>query len=60
MAHQVIEDLLADDAHHLKRLLGCHRVDQHVAVDADKVLGVEYAVLILAPSAPAPHDSARR
>ena len=46
-SYQVIEDLLADDADHLKGLLGGDRVDQQIAVDADEMLRVENAVLVL-------------
>ena len=46
--YKVVQNLVPDDAHHLKALLAADRVDDHVAVDADKVLGVEDAVLVLA------------
>jgi hypothetical protein len=45
--HEVVEDLIPDDARHLETLLACDRVDDHVAVDTDEVLGVKNAVLIL-------------
>jgi hypothetical protein len=45
--YQVVEDLVADDARHLEALLAGDRVDNDVAVDADEVLRVEDAVLIL-------------
>lgn len=44
----MVQDLISDDAHHLEALLAANRVDDHVAVDADEVLGVEDAVFILA------------
>ena len=44
----MIQDLISDDAHHLEALLAANRVDDHVAVDANEVLGVEDAVFILA------------
>jgi hypothetical protein len=44
----VIQNLIPYDAHHLEALLAADRVDDHVAVDADEVLGVEDAVLVLA------------
>jgi hypothetical protein len=44
----VVQDLVPDDLHHLKRLQRRHAVDEHVAVDADEVLRVEDAVLVLA------------
>lgn len=43
----MVEDLVANDAHHLKRLLRADRVDKHVAVDANEVLGIENRVFIL-------------
>ena len=46
-AYQVVEKLLTNDLDHLKGLQRCNRIDQHVAVDTDKVLAVHYAVLIL-------------
>ena len=47
MTYQVVEDLVTDDAGHLEALLARHRVDDEVAMDADKVLGVEDAVFVL-------------
>ena len=44
----MVEDLVADNARHLEALLACNRVDDHVAMDADEVLRIEDAVLILA------------
>ena len=43
----MIEDLIPNDPDHLKRLLRCERVDQHVSMDADEVFRVEDAVLVL-------------
>jgi hypothetical protein len=45
--YQVVQDLVADDPGHLEALLAGDRVHDHVAVDADEVLGVENAVFIL-------------
>ena len=45
--HQVVQDLLPDDLHHLERGQRRHRVYEHVAMDADEVLRVQDAVLIL-------------
>jgi len=45
---KVVQDLIANDARHLKALLVGNRVDNHVAMNADKVLRVENAVFILA------------
>ena len=41
------QDLIPDDATHLEALLACDRVDDHVAVYANKVLAVENRVLVL-------------
>lgn len=46
--YQVIQNLVPNDAHHLETLLAAHRVDNHVAMDADEVFRVENAVLVLA------------
>ena len=43
----MIQDLVAEDANHVKRLLGSDGVDEHVAMDADEMLRVEYAVFVL-------------
>jgi hypothetical protein len=43
----VVQDLIANDARHLEALLAGNGVDNHVAVDANEVLRVEDAVLIL-------------
>ena len=43
----MVQDLIADDARHLEALLAGNGVDDHVAMDADEVLRVEDAVLIL-------------
>jgi hypothetical protein len=43
----VVEDLVADDARHFEALLAGDRVDDDVAVDADKVLRIKDAVFIL-------------
>jgi hypothetical protein len=43
----VVEDLVADDARHFEALLAGDRVDNYIAVDADEVLRIEDAVLIL-------------
>ena len=47
MTYQVIENLVAYDPGHLEALLAGDRVHDHVAMDADEVLGVENAVFIL-------------
>jgi hypothetical protein len=44
----VIQDLIPNNAHHLETLLAADRVHNHVAMNANKVLGVENAVFILA------------
>ena len=48
MTDEVVEDLVADHLDHLEGLQRGDAVDEHVAVDADKVLRVEDAVLVLA------------
>jgi hypothetical protein len=45
--YEVIEDLVPNDARHLEALLRSNRVDNHVAVDANEMLGVEDTVLVL-------------
>lgn len=45
--YKVVEDLVADDLDHLERRVRRDRVDEHVPVDADEVLGVEDRVLVL-------------
>jgi len=46
-AYQVVQDLVAKDADYLKGLPGSNRIDEHVAMDADEVLGVQDAVFVL-------------
>ena len=46
--YQVVQNLVPYDAHHLEALLAADRVDDHVAMNADEVLGVKNAVLVLA------------
>lgn len=43
----MIENLVSNYADHFEGLLGGDRVNQHVAMNADEVLRVEYAVLVL-------------
>lgn len=43
----MVKDLVANDARHLKALLACDGIDDHVAMDSDKVLRVKNAILIL-------------
>lgn len=45
--YEVVEDFISNNANHLEGLLGGDRVYQHVAMNADEVLRVEYTVLIL-------------
>ena len=45
--YEVVEDLIPDDAAHFEALLAGDGVDDHVAVDADEVFGVEDRVFIL-------------
>lgn len=48
----MVQDLVADDACHLKALLAGDRVHNQVAMDANEVLRVEDAVLILVHNIP--------
>ncbi len=43
----MIQDLVAKDADDLEGLPGSNRIDEHVAMDADEVLGVQDAVFVL-------------
>jgi hypothetical protein len=43
----MIEDLVPNYPYHLEGLCGSDGVDEHVTVDADVMLRIEYAVLIL-------------
>ena len=49
-AHQVVQNLVPDNARHFEALLACDRVDDHIAMDADKMLRVEDTVFILVNS----------
>jgi hypothetical protein len=46
-AYHVIQNLVANDSHHLEALLAADAVDNHVTVDADKVLAVQNGVFVL-------------
>ena len=46
--YQVVENLVPDHLDHLERGQRRDAVDQHVAVDADKVLAIQNTVFILA------------
>lgn len=46
----MIEDFVPQDAYHIKRLLRCDRVDQHVAMNTNKMLGIQDAVFVLEPN----------
>lgn len=46
----MVQDLLPNDAHHVKALLAADAINNHVAVDADEVLAVEDGVLVLVQS----------
>ena len=46
----MVEDLVPQDADHLKGLPRGDGVDEHVAMDADEVLGIEDAVFVLRAS----------
>lgn len=43
----MVEDLITDDTRHFEALLARDRVDNHVAMDANKVFRVEDTILIL-------------
>jgi hypothetical protein len=43
----VIQNLVANDSHHLETLLAADAVDDHVTVDADEVLAVQNGVFVL-------------
>lgn len=43
----MIQDLVPDDPDHLEALLAADAVHDHVPMDADEVLAVQYAVLVL-------------
>lgn len=45
--YKVVEDLVTENANHVERLLGGDRVDQNIAVNANKVFRVQNAVFIL-------------
>ena len=47
VTHQMIEDFIPDNSRHLKALLGCDRIHNHVAVNADEMLRIQDTVLIL-------------
>jgi hypothetical protein len=36
--YEVVEDLIPNDRNHIEGLLGCNRVHNHVAMDANEVL----------------------
>lgn len=46
--HEVVQNLIPNNLDHLERGQRRDAVDEHVAVDADEVLRVEDAVLVLA------------
>lgn len=48
--YEVVQNLVADNARHLKALLACDRVDDHVAMNANEVFRVQDAILILVHS----------
>ena len=44
----MIQNLIPNNATHLKTLLALHRIHNHIAMDANKVLAIEYSILVLA------------
>ena len=43
----MIQNFIPQYPHHIERLLGSHRIDQHIPMDPNKVLAIKYTVLIL-------------
>jgi hypothetical protein len=43
----MIQNLVADDSHHLEALLATDAVDNHVSVDANEVLAIQDCVFVL-------------
>lgn len=43
----MVENLIPDYPHHVEALLASNAVDNHIAVNADEVLAVQYRVFIL-------------
>lgn len=43
----MIQNLVADDSHHLEALLATNAVDDHVSVDANEVLAIQNSVFVL-------------
>ena len=56
MTHQVVQDLVTNDLNHLERGQRRHGIDKHVAMDADKVFGVQDAVFILVAQTTNPEE----
>ena len=46
----MVENLVPNNPNHLKALLACYRIYDHIPMDPNKVLGIEYSILILACS----------
>lgn len=46
----MIENFISEDPDHIKGLLRGDRVDQHVAMNANEMLGIQDAVFVLEPS----------
>jgi hypothetical protein len=43
----MIQDLVANNAYHVKRLPRGDRVDKHISMDTDEVFGVKNAIFVL-------------
>ena len=43
----MIQNLVADDSHHLKALLAADAVDNHVSMNANEMLAIQNGVFIL-------------
>lgn len=50
--YEMIENLVPNNTRHLKALLASDRVDNHVSMNADKVLRVEDTIFILVKGIP--------
>ena len=47
LAYHMIQNLVANDPHHLETLLAADAVDNHVSMDTNEVLAVEDSVFVL-------------
>ena len=47
VAYQVVQNLVSDDLYHIEGGSRIDRVNDHVAMNANEMFGIEYAVFIL-------------